>query len=249
MNTIILNKICPSSQYIPVTPYAPDLKLLRDSEAPVSYRLNETGNIFYSSTETNLNDDARDLFDSVTVLFSAMTTAMGQKGKDLFDYDSWTKIIRGSGFFAEIQKFTKTLEIKSGSLSIDTQVIQQLIPGITTGNSLEIAKGVLASINGTFSAEDRKETDKIGHVLFYCEELFGAPNVTVRLFFASKDTHKNITSSPCHKSAISSFEQVQEANTFLFVDAARIAKYAKMFDEQPEEYTSLINKLASLITS
>lgn len=83
MNTIILNEICPSSQYIPVTPYAPDLKLLRDSEAPVSYRLNETGNIFYSSTETNLNDDARDLFDSVTVLFSAMTTAMGQKRKRL----------------------------------------------------------------------------------------------------------------------------------------------------------------------
>ncbi|EAB8479322.1 Zygote formation protein zyg1 [Salmonella enterica subsp. enterica serovar Java] len=220
-----------------------------DEEESVKFRLNQTGNIFYAMTGDKLEQETKELFDSVTVLFSAMTKAMSDKGYSLFNYDQWSRLITGSGFFVEVQKFQKNLNIKSGSLAVDTQVVQQLLPGLTTGSSLEIAKNVLNAINGEFSASKEDEKSKFGHLLFICEELFGAPSVTVRLFFASKESHKTLTSSPCHKSTSTSFEQLQEGNTFLFVSPDTIAKYASKFGQHPEEYTNLVENLKKLLDS
>nr|MCU0889927.1 hypothetical protein [Rubritepida sp.] len=163
------------------------------------------------------------------------------------DYDAWTRNIAGSGFFVEVQKLRKNLHIESGSLTIDTQVIQQLVPGLTSGSSLEIAKGVLSALNGEFSQQKSDSETKFGHILFICEELFGAPSVTVRLFYASKKSHSQMTSSPCHKTVSTSFDQQQEGDTFLFVSPEKIAKYAGRFTKHPEDYTHLVAQLGELI--
>ncbi len=218
-----------------------------DSEMPVQFRLNQTGNIFYSTTSDQMATETKNLFDSVTVLFAAMTKALAGKGKDLFDYGAWSSIISKSGYFVEVQKFERNLTIESSSLTIDTQIVQQLIPGLTSGNSLEIAKSVLSALNGKYQTAKEGDTTKFGHLLFICEELFGAPSVTVRLFFASKASHQKITSSPCHKTTTQSFEQLQEANTFLFVSPDTIAKFASQFGASPEAYNKLIEKLSSYI--
>ncbi|NNH42059.1 hypothetical protein HLI03_10345 [Rhizobium laguerreae] len=137
----------------------------------VQFRLNQTGNIFYSMSGRELQGETKKLFDSVTVLFAAMTKALASKNKTIFDYDAWGKIIAKSGYFTEVQKFQKTLSLKSGSVTIDTQVIQQLIPGLTSGSSLEIAKGVLNTLDGEFKKEAAVEKTKLAHILFICEEL------------------------------------------------------------------------------
>lgn len=219
-----------------------------DEEKPVQFRLNQTGNIFYATTSPELQTETKKLFDSVTVLFSAMTKALNGKHKTLFDYEAWGSVIRNSGYFIEVQKYSKTLQIQSGSLTLDTQIIQQLLPGLTTGSSLEIAKGVLSALNGTFSASSTTETTKIGHILFICEELFGAPSVTVRLFFASKTSHSTITASPCHKSVTQSFDQLQEGDTFLFVSPDTIAEFSKKFGQEPQEYKNLVDTLSGYIS-
>ncbi|KAK5582117.1 hypothetical protein RB653_003700 [Dictyostelium firmibasis] len=218
-----------------------------DSEQTVKFRLNQTGNIFYSSTTELLTEETKKLFDSVTVLFAAMTKALGDKGYNLFNYDKVSEMIQKSGYFVEVQKYQKNLEIKSTSVTIDTQVISQLLPGLTSGSSLEIAKGVLNALNGEFSSGTTDETTKHSHLLFICEELFGAPSVTVRLFFGTKTSHKLLTSSPCHKSSSSSFEVLQEATTYLFVSPDTIAEFAEKFKSQPQEYTDLIERLKGLI--
>lgn len=221
----------------------------KDEEKTVQFRLNQTGNIFYATTSAELQAETKDLFNSVTVLFAAMTKALGSKKKTLFDYEAWGAVIRQSGYFIEVQKYSKVLEIKSGSLELNTQVIQQLLPGLSTGSSLDIAKNVLSALNGSFSAKETTETTKMGHLLFICEELFGAPSVTVRLFFATKQSHKLVTQSPCHKSVAESIEQLQEGDTFLFVSPETIAKFAKKYSEDSPEYKSLVEKLASYVTA
>jgi hypothetical protein len=218
-----------------------------DKEKGVQFRLNQTGNIFYSMSSRELQGETKKLFESVTVLFAAMAKALASKNKTIFDYDAWGKIIAKSGYFIEVQKFQKTLSLKSGSLTIDTQVIQQLIPGLTSGSSLEIAKGVLNALNGEFKKEEAVEKTKLAHILFICEELFGAPSVTVRLFFASQESHKAMTSTPCHKTTSVSFEQLQEANTFLFVSPRTIAEFAGTFGDFPDEYNKLIGKLSGYV--
>lgn len=220
-----------------------------DEEKPVQFRLNQTGNIFYATTSPELQIETKKLFDSVTVLFAAMTKALSGKNKTLFDYEAWGSVIRKSGFFIEVQKYNKYLQIQSGSLTLNTQIIQQLLPGLVTGSSLEIAKGVLSALNGTFSASSTTETTKLGHILFICEELFGAPSVTVRLFFATKKSHTKITQSPCHKSVTQSVEQLQEGDTFLFVSPDTIAEFAKKFGEAPQEYKNLVDRLSGYIST
>lgn len=220
----------------------------RGGEVDVNFRLNQTGNIFYATTSPDLQKDTRDLFASVTVLFAAMTKALADKKKTLFDYAAWTSLIAKSGYFIEVQKFEQNLVIESSSLTIDTQVVQQLLPALKEGDSMKIAKSVLSAINGTYSGRTANDDSKSGHILFICEELFGAPSVTVRLFFASKKSHEKITASPCHKTTSTRIEQVQEANTFLFVSPDSIAQFAGRFGAQPESYTKLIEKLRGLIT-
>lgn len=218
-----------------------------DTEKEAQFRMNQTGNIFYVSTTPELTQKTKDLFDSVTVLFSAMTSALHGKNKSLFDYEAWSGLIGGSGFFVEVQKTQNMMTIKNSGVAVNTQIIQQLLPGLSGGNAMEIVKGVLNAVNGEFQAVERDENAKLGHILFICEELFGAPSVTVRLFFASKKSHSTLTQSPCHKSVTTTFEQLQESNTFLFVSPDTIAKYAKQFTDQPEEYTNLIDRLKELI--
>lgn len=218
-----------------------------DKEQKIKFRLNQTGNIYYAVTSNEMTEATKKLFDSVVVLFAAMTTALAQADKTLFDYDAWGKLIRSSGYFVEIQKMKKHLTIKSNTLSVDTQIVQQLLPGITSGSSMDIAKGVLSALNGEFSASQTTEDTKIAHTLFICEELFGAPSVTVRLFFASKKSHESITQSPCHKTVSTTIDLDQEANTFLFVSPETIAEFASRFSKVPEDYTNLIKKLSELI--
>jgi hypothetical protein len=218
-----------------------------DIEKDAMFRMNQTGNIFYVSTTPELTQKTKDLFDSVTVLFSAMTAALHEAKKSLFDYESWSDVIGGSGFFVEVQKTRNSMTIKNNGVTVNTQIIQQLIPGLTGGSAMEIVKGVLSAVNGEFQATERDENAKLGHILFICEELFGAPSVTVRLFYASKKSHSVITQSPCHRSVSTTFEQLQESNTFLFISPETIAKYSKVFTEQPEEYKNLIERLKNMI--
>ncbi len=218
-----------------------------DTEMIVKFRLNQTGNIFYSTTSDLLQAETKKLFDSVTVLFVAMAQALKGKGKDLFDYDSWSNVIIKSGYFIEVSKYRKTLSIENNSIALNTQIIGQLLPGLTTGNSLEIAKGVLSAINGEYSSSRMDAGTKLGHILFICEELFGAPSITVRLFYLTKQSHEKITSSPCHRSVSESFEQLQEGNTFLFVSPDTIAEFGDKFGETSEALKNLIKKLSDLI--
>lgn len=222
-----------------------------DEESSVKFSMNATGNIFCTTTSgmENLSEEAKKYFDSVTVLFVAITKAMGEKKKSLFDYEALTQVVRQSGFFAEVQKYRKTLDIKAGSLSVDTQIIQQLLPAIKEGRAMEIAKGVLSGLNGEFKARAEDKTVQIGHILFICEEIFGSPSVCVRIFYASQESHQKIPSSPCHQSVSVSFQQLQEGNTFIYTDPDSVAKYAKTIQgaQNSDDFRELIDKLSSYI--
>lgn len=218
-----------------------------DSEESVRYRMNQTGNIFYSTTSPLIQEETKELFNSVSVLFAAMTRAMKDQGYDLFDYAEWSKLIRGTGYFVEVTKLYKTITISSSYLTIDTQIVQDLLPGLKQGSSMDIAKSVLRGIGGKFELNTSTAKTEFGHLLFICEELFGAASITVRLFKASKDSHKKVTKSGCHESSTTTYTQEQEADTFLFVSPATIAKFASTFGDRPEAFDNLIEDLKKSI--
>ena len=223
--------------------------LVIDHEAKVLFRMNSTGNIFFSlSTEmAQLGDEARSLFGATSTLFAAITKAMANKGKSLFDYEAYSKLLRKSGYFVEIQRYSKNINIKKNSLTIDTQIIQDLLPGLQEGPSMNTVKSVLNAMNGEFSAKSADSTEKKAHLLFICEELFGMAMVTVRLLYASKESHKTVTSSPCHKTSSVNITQIQEGNTFLYVDPSKVEEFANILNTETPEFDALAKTLESLI--
>lgn len=219
-----------------------------DSEQKVSFRMNTTGNIFYSTSSEKITEETKNLFDTVAVLFAAMTRAAALKGKSLFDYDVWSKMIANSGFFAQVQDFSCDLEIKSHSISIDTQIVQELLPGIKDGTqTMAIAKSVLSALNMQMSKDTSNESTKVAHLLFICEELFGAPSVTVRLFYATKQTHTEITKTRCSQTTNVDIHQTQQADTFLFVDPQKIAAQIGGLSTDQQAYNDFIDKIAANI--
>ncbi|MCU6172461.1 hypothetical protein KWH72_22920, partial [Enterobacter bugandensis] len=91
-----------------------------DVEKDAQFRMNQTGNIFYVSTSPELTEKTKKLFDSVTVLFAAMTAALNECNKSLFDYDAWRSVIGRSGFFVEVQKTRNMMTIKNSGVTVNT---------------------------------------------------------------------------------------------------------------------------------
>lgn len=217
-----------------------------DDELKVHFRLNATGNVWYATTTkaNSLGEDTKELFNSVLVLYAAMTKAMAEANKSLFDFDEWSKMIRKSGFFIEVGKVQKHLSIGSATISVDTQILSQLLQGIDKAPSaMQIGKDILSALNGEYSGKSKKEDAKMGHLLFICEEIMGASSVSVRLFFADSKQMEVMTKSPCHKSTSESYEQEQRIDTFRFVSPEQISKYAKKFKVDDPDYLALVQKL------
>lgn len=63
-----------------------------DKEKKIQYRLNSDGTIYYVIGTDKLSEKASKLFESVDVLFAAMSTAIGQEGKSLMDYEIWGRV-------------------------------------------------------------------------------------------------------------------------------------------------------------
>lgn len=221
---------------------------IQDREENTSFRLNRTGNILYATTNPELQQETRYLFDSVTVLFSAMTKALSLTNKDLFSRTAWKKMIERSGFFAAVQQFHQTIENTETNVAINTQVVSRMIPGIVQGGpSMTIAKSVMGVIDGKYRVASSEEKSEMAHVLFICEEIFGAPLVTVRIFNFDEHTVVNEAEVSCGSATVNTFKLNLTADSYLFVSPEVIQRHAGRLTEQSEAYNLLVKDLAGHI--
>lgn len=144
-----------------------------DTEKHALLRINQSGNILFVLTSAELTIRTKKLFASVAVLFAAMSSAMNQSGRSLFDYEAWRSLMGKSAFFVEVQKNRNILTIKNSGVNVDTQIIQQLIPGLSSGSAMAIANGVLRAVKGEFQATERDENAKRGHLLLSVKSFTG----------------------------------------------------------------------------
>ncbi|WP_419736113.1 hypothetical protein [Pseudomonas sp. COR18] len=223
----------------------------QDEDAVVKLQLNSTGNIFTASTsrEATLSDETGRLFKGVSTLFDAMAKAMSESGRDLFDYDGWMTLLQGSGLFVQLERYDRNLEIRSCAVPVGTQIIQQALPGISDGASMDIAKRVLLAIGGKLEGSREDEKKRFGHLMFINEEIMGCASVSVRLFYASRESHAAVIALPCHKMSARGFYQKQIANNFLLVDAGKVSKYECGNDsaEGAYNYKGLVESMLTLL--
>ena len=94
-------------------------------EIQKGFVFNETGNIMMSTTDlTNdtIEQSVKDVFAEVSVFFGAMTKAMDQKDKSLFDYEALDAIISNSGCFVKVTSET----VKYNTSSTGFYLVQNL---------------------------------------------------------------------------------------------------------------------------
>merc|ERR1712217_551927 len=226
-------------------------KTAKDGELAMSCRLNQTGNIFYATDEgSKIGHDTQQLFKGTQVLLTAMTKALAQKNKTLFDYDAWEHMLAQSGNFTQVMKSEETISIKTGKATIDTQIIASLIPAFSDAagsSSLAIAKKVLGALGGEYRAESTTSEARKAHILFYCEEIMGAPSVIVRLYHMEKSAFERIASMPCGQAATSATTMTVLNTAFMFVSPRDIKENAAGLNEDDEAFTELVGKLAAFI--
>lgn len=214
-----------------------------DQESPVFFRLNQTGHVYYATSSQNLKDETREQFGKVLIFFGALTAALDKVGKSLFDYESVLHMIQKSKLFASTGKTNEVVSIKKNDVAVNVQIITSLLPGIVGGASLVVAKQVLSGLKAEFSSGSEDHGKEACHLLFICEELFGAASVSVKLFRASQKSHSKVTQSACHKTAEESFEFNQSTDTFIFLPSGDIGKHVHELLEDGSKQNELVDFL------
>lgn len=226
----------------PVTDFAEGV----EDENMVLFRLNLTGNIFYATTSRldSLNEETHDLFEAVMVMFAAMTKALAEEGRSLFDFHDWSRLLNRSGFFVQVDTVKKPLTILANDVTVGRQILTQLLPGIEKSQmATAIGKEVLGALSGEYLSGKGKGGLRLGHLLFMCEEIMGVSSVSIRLFSADLDQMAVMSAVPCHKTSPVAYSQVQRVDIFQFVSPGQVSQYAKDLREDNEGYHALVDDL------
>ena len=219
-------------------------------EVKKGFVFNETGNIMMATTDMDsaeIEKSVRDVFAEVSVFFGAMTKAMDQKDKSLFDYEALDAIISNSGCFVKVTSETVKYNTSSTGVLFSTEFIESLL-GIATGTArLPFANAMLGAIGQQasvgFSSSNSSSSSQIGNIIFICEYLLGMPVISAVVAYTDVSTAKSTWhAGPCASGTQMNSKFDFNKDTYMFVTPQFIKQYsgdliAGMDDPQFEELT------------
>lgn len=241
-------------------PAAPAQDGTGDGEEHITFRMDVQGHVMVCTTEDQkgkMSDAVIDLFSECGVLLAAVTAALASKSKSLYDYDSVRQVLMGSGDFVSLQISDRDFHSTDSTVMLDTAVIAEVMGAFVGIEALEaastvmsIAKNVVSGVGSKLTAEASQETGKkkMGHLLFICQDLMGAPLVSVSYFYSSFEESVTKIKTPCASTVSTSVDFKYHQEDFMFVSPAAIAKYSPELTANKPEYEKLIAKLTALIT-
>ena len=235
-------------------------------EIQKGFVFNETGNIMMSTTDlTNdtIEQSVKDVFAEVSVFFGAMTKAMDQKGKSLFDYGALDSIISNSGCFVKVTSEIVNYNTSSTGLLFSTEFIESLL-GIATGTArLPFANAMLGAIGQQasigFGSSSNSSSTQIGNIIFVCEYLLGMPVISAVVAYTDLSTAKSTwKAGPCASGSEMSSKFKFTKDTYMFVTPQFIKQYSgdliagmddPQFEELTKKMTSFLDKGSSTTTN
>jgi hypothetical protein len=230
-----------------------------DSQAGISFRLDVTGHVMVAATKDQTGNESQavqDLFAQCGVLLGAVTAALAKKQKTLYDYDALRQILMGSGDFVTLGISDRTFHSSDANLTLDVAVIAEVMSSFVGVDALvaaptvmNIAKKVVGNVGAqlTASASDQSGSKKVGHLMFFCQNLMGAPMVSISCFYSSyKESMTNIK-TPCASIKSNTVDFAYHQEDYMFISPAAIAKYGPQFTADRTAYDKLITTLADLI--
>lgn len=227
-----------------------------DIPATKQFAVNATGNLFVATTlngsangVSGISAEAEEAFGQVSVFFAAMTKAMSDSGKSLYDVDALNKLIAGSGLFVKVSQTNTTFKSNAFGLSLSSELIQMLL-GLS-GNLAAIGKSLagliksVGQVSVTLSKDETQSVSNVGSIIFVCEYLLGAVSIVpIVVSTSTTQAAKSFTAGPCLKSQSSETKINFQKDTYLFVPPTFV-KYAADLNEamSDPEFVNLIEKM------
>lgn len=159
------------------------------------FSFNQTGNILISTSERDLNkipSDAKDLFNEVSVFFSALIKALSQTTDptngsfySINDYDALNSILKGSSYFINTSKQELYLKIDQND-DVGRKIIGSTLGIPSDSASLSFSDSMFSSIDmatlnniekGNF--KDNPLNNRVSTIIFICEYIMGMTFVSV----------------------------------------------------------------------
>lgn len=227
--------------------------------ATKQFVVNATGNLFVATTLSspgtpeNISDEAKTAFGQVSVFFAAMTKAMSESGKSLYDFESLNNLIKGSGLFVNITKSTVKFESKKWGVAFSNELIQALL-GLS-GNlasvvdSLRSLIGSIGSEGFNIGSSKNNASKTVGTVIFVCEYLMGAVSITPLVFYI--DAAQNMSTlevGPCFNHNSQKMTLNIEKEVHLFVPP-KFIEYASELNQamSDPEFNNLVEAMKKSI--
>ena len=223
--------------------------------ATKQFVVNATGNLFVATTLSSATDpgkispEAEKAFAQVSVFYSALTKAMAEADKSLFDFEALNNLISRSGMFVKVTKSEIEFSSESYGLTLGSDLIKALL-GFTGGlgaiaNSLT---GLMQSVGKEaveLSAKEDNKTTRVGTIIFVCEYLLGM--VSIAPIVVSVDINEaknNYKAGPCLKYESAKTKIDLEKETYLFVPPTFIEEAAALNKAmENEEFKELVEKM------
>lgn len=197
--------------------------------ATKEFAVNATGNLFVASTlnagagaQSGLTAEAQKAFSQVSVFFAAMTKAMNESGKNLYDFDALNNLIQSSGLFVAMTKSDVQYNSSSFGVTFGSQLIQALL-GLS-GDLSSIAHSLTSLISEVgkqgfaISNDSTSKVSKVGTVVFVCEYLLGAVSITPIAIYADvKSNSDNFKAGPCFQAQRTKTSWNLSKDVYLFV--------------------------------
>ncbi|PSU34609.1 hypothetical protein [Photobacterium lutimaris] len=226
------------------------------TKADTKYIFNQTGNILISTTvdgSDEISQDTQATFEQVSVFFMALTAALSNTGKSLYDTSSIKKVIDSSKLFVNVTTEDLSIKLSSSGVNFSKELIESVL-GLATGDDLPFAAGMINSIGNaglSLSSKSSDENQNVGTIIFVCEHLLGMPIVSALLIeTTTAESAKAFSAKPC----ISGNKLVEAIsitkNTFMFVPPTVIEKFETGLEEiqHDSKLESYISELEGYIT-
>ncbi|MCG9632294.1 hypothetical protein [Vibrio sp. Isolate30] len=195
-----------------------------------------------------ISTDGKDTLNKMKVLWSAMTVALTEEGKDLTDEIAVSKIISGSNWFAPIAHFERLVKVEENSVELDMGFIGSVVGGAISGGSVGAAKGAVNAMGESVRLANREErtTEKSAHVMMVVDDTGPIVGAQLRVISTNAEECSDVIDLDCAQKTSKDVESKYVDKLFMFVDPTILNDWGDAFPES-DGFNDLVERLRSLI--
>lgn len=221
-----------------------------DGQVKKYYSTNHDATAIYVTTEKDqkMNEDTIATFKKASHLSALLTEAITKSGRDKYDYEAAYAILSGSGYFSLSEAKDVTYTHTDFSVTVDVGIIASIV-GDAVAPEMQAALtsvikdfGGALTVSGTLDKESQKKVKRI----LWAEDEMGIPDISIQMYFLSRDEAKTFIKTPCSTSSTDALTFTYHTFEVRFVDPDWFDQFTDDFLSS-KDHDALLTQFINLI--